>query len=346
MFDYPVLDIAISLVFTYLLLAIIVSSFNEWLLNSVFNTRAKDLKSAIENLLFDTQWKAVAGKIIDSPFISSLKKNSGKFPSYIPPKNFVSALLGAVKEGSEIIDETKSIDMGTLRESIKNNSLIRGDAGKVLLGLADRAGDSMENFSNSLEEFFNDAMNRATGWYKRKAKRVSFIVAVVIAFSLNVDTIQITKTLWEQPQLAKAVANIAANNISNIDTTGGRFAVKGSSVSQTDTTIKKSSPAGDTTISVSNKSIRNIQNAKSLFDELPLPVGWIAGNYPGCVEGKFDFLGWLSKFIGLLFTAGAISLGAPFWFDLANKFINVRNSGVKPGTENKKDKSGKNKSDN
>lgn len=344
MFGYPILDIAISLVFTYLLLAIIVSSFNEWLLNSLFNTRAKDLKTTIENLLFDTQWKAVAAKIIDSPFISSLRKNTQKFPSYIPPKNFVSAVMGAIKEGAENFDDTKLMDMGTLKESIKNNSLIQGDAGKVLMGLADRAGDSVENFTDNLEQFFNDAMNRATGWYKRKAKRVSFIVALIVAFSLNVDTIQITKTLWEQPQLAKAVASIAANNIANIDTSGGGFAVKGSSFSQTDTTIRKSSPAGDTTISVSNKSIQNIQNAKSLFEELPLPVGWISGNYPGCAEGKFDFLGWLSKIIGLLITTGAISLGAPFWFDLANKFINIRNSGVKPETENKKEKSGGSKS--
>ena len=36
------------------------------------------------------------------------------------------------------------------------------------------------------------------------------------------------------------------------------------------------------------------------------------------------------KWLGFLITAFAISLGAPFWFDLLNKFINLRVSGAKP----------------
>jgi hypothetical protein len=35
------------------------------------------------------------------------------------------------------------------------------------------------------------------------------------------------------------------------------------------------------------------------------------------------------KLLGLLLTALAIALGAPFWFDLLNKFIVLRSS-VKP----------------
>jgi hypothetical protein len=36
-----------------------------------------------------------------------------------------------------------------------------------------------------------------------------------------------------------------------------------------------------------------------------------------------------TKFIGFLITAFAISLGAPFWFDLLNKLIRVRGTGKK-----------------
>jgi hypothetical protein len=38
----------------------------------------------------------------------------------------------------------------------------------------------------------------------------------------------------------------------------------------------------------------------------------------------------LSKILGWLLTAGALSLGAPFWFDVLSKFINIRGSGDKP----------------
>jgi hypothetical protein len=40
------------------------------------------------------------------------------------------------------------------------------------------------------------------------------------------------------------------------------------------------------------------------------------------------FGGW--ELIGLLLTAFAVSLGAPFWFDLLNKFVNLRASGPPP----------------
>ena len=40
--------------------------------------------------------------------------------------------------------------------------------------------------------------------------------------------------------------------------------------------------------------------------------------------------------LGWLLTAAALSLGAPFWFDLLKKFINLRGAGQKPAREDKK----------
>jgi len=36
------------------------------------------------------------------------------------------------------------------------------------------------------------------------------------------------------------------------------------------------------------------------------------------------------KWIGFLITALAMTLGAPFWFDLLNKLVNIRSGGNKP----------------
>jgi hypothetical protein len=45
----------------------------------------------------------------------------------------------------------------------------------------------------------------------------------------------------------------------------------------------------------------------------------------------WDFSGWLLfKIFGLLISAFAVSLGAPFWFDLLSKFVNIRGAGVPP----------------
>jgi hypothetical protein len=72
------------------------------------------------------------------------------------------------------------------------------------------------------------------------------------------------------------------------------------------------------------------------LEALNLPIGWgsvddVSRKWPG--SNVFDPGGWLDQaqwhLFGWLLTALAISLGAPFWFDLLNKFIVIR-SAVKP----------------
>ena len=58
-----------------------------------------------------------------------------------------------------------------------------------------------------------------------------------------------------------------------------------------------------------------------------LPIGW--QNFPE--EGtSISFATVLAKVVGLILTSLAVSLGAPFWFDLLSKFMNVRGTGQSP----------------
>jgi len=75
---------------------------------------------------------------------------------------------------------------------------------------------------------------------------------------------------------------------------------------------------------------------KQQLESLGLPIGWDSiddpqRKWPGSNLGGEG--GWLNQiywhWLGWLLTALAISLGAPFWFDLLNKFIVIR-SAVKP----------------
>ena len=78
------------------------------------------------------------------------------------------------------------------------------------------------------------------------------------------------------------------------------------------------------------------QESLLAIQKLSLPIGWdseddIYRTWPGWrFEGKG---GWIDQILthlfGWILTALAISLGAPFWFDLLNKFIVIR-SAVKP----------------
>jgi hypothetical protein len=73
-----------------------------------------------------------------------------------------------------------------------------------------------------------------------------------------------------------------------------------------------------------------IQKIKNYQAELrPLPLGWSAASIPSRETPQIVFL-VVSKIIGLLLTAFAISLGAPFWFDLLGIFVQIRGTGQKP----------------
>jgi hypothetical protein len=59
---------------------------------------------------------------------------------------------------------------------------------------------------------------------------------------------------------------------------------------------------------------------------LGLPLGWTAGK----ISALADPLALVAKLFGLLVTALAVSLGAPFWFDTLQLFLNIRTAGPKP----------------
>ena len=48
-----------------------------------------------------------------------------------------------------------------------------------------------------------------------------------------------------------------------------------------------------------------------------------------------DTAGWFLKVMGIILSAGAAAQGAPFWFDLLKRLVNVRGSGTKPDEKNK-----------
>ena len=52
----------------------------------------------------------------------------------------------------------------------------------------------------------------------------------------------------------------------------------------------------------------------------------------------FNWQGWPIKLLGWIITILAASLGAPFWFDMLNKIMVVRNT-IKPQEKSKDEKS-------
>ena len=70
---------------------------------------------------------------------------------------------------------------------------------KVLLALFEDAQNDVEKFKENIEIWFNNSMDRISGWYKRRAQWVVAGLAVTAAVSMNVDAVLIVKHLQTYP---------------------------------------------------------------------------------------------------------------------------------------------------
>jgi len=137
------------------------------------------------------------------------------------------------------------------------------------------------------------------------------ILALGVCAICNADTFMITKNLINDEQMRTAIVTAADE-----------------AVKQSITSDKKSpgteEKAGVASSSISEDPLEKIKDVRKKLQTLPLPLGWYEA--PKKVED------WVIKILGILFTAFAVSLGAPFWFDFLDKIIKIRpaQSGKRP----------------
>jgi hypothetical protein len=233
-------------------------------------------------------------------------------------KEASDTLEGALAAGRALASEYPD-PLGSLQKGIE--ALPSGHTKQSLLALLDktkremalvseeiRTGDyALEKLRGNLESWFNEAMDRFTGWYKRWTQQVSLGVAIVLVIFANADTLMLANRLARDGGLRAAIVAAADSATQKM---AGNF--------------------------------NNVQAARQeLLDEseeLNLPLGWIESKVNG-KEDPFVFEripntagGWAWKALGLLVSVLAVSLGAPFWFDTLSSFMNVRGAGKVPDT--------------
>ncbi|MEX6688150.1 hypothetical protein QTN47_11625 [Danxiaibacter flavus] len=336
MFNSPILDLVIALSFTYFLLGLIVSTIHEFIYSVVMQKepkRARFLKQSIECLFLDGDWKKfVQEKLMTSVHIDVLRKNNSpqSFPSYIPNSNFALAIIDQFRTNSNLLDVTQIQNILT-NDELAAKYGITGELRRTLLSLVERSNGQLMQFQANLESYFNTAMDRLAGSYIRSTKKAIFVIALVLTVFLNADTINIAMTLWNDPDALKQTADNIQTSISQIkDSSGiysfnspdGKTVVMSSRIHTGDSTVADPKRNGDSITFRKEDIRRTVLTLKSTG----IPIGWAKENRPDCT-----FLGWVGKIAGLLLTSFALLLGAPFWFDLLNKIVNLRAAGKKEG---------------
>jgi len=317
--NFPaMLDVAIGLFFIYLTLSLLVSGIQE-LIATVLEWRAKQLKEAIQIILGDNeandpsakQAQKIANDLWNHPLIRSLNQRKilrgSVGPSYISSKMFAATLLEIIQTD---YDFNASGTIDDIVESIKENKKLDPEIQRRIYSIAliaQRKASASENGIKSLEKeiriWFDQSMERASGVYNRNVKGVAFLIGLGVTLALNADTFHILEKLNKDAALRSSINQVA------------------------------------TKIVAENKEPTLDKINSYLDDNITMPLGWstreefnrqVNSRYPAKPQLGDWVFGIIKLIFGWLLSAGAIAMGAPFWFDLLGKFINVRNAGQAP----------------
>jgi len=217
------------------------------------------------------------------------------------------------------------------KKSISRESVIDEETWQILQLKLRESGYNWDRFIGKLEAWFDDTMNRVSGWYKRQTQTILFFLGLVIAGILNVDTIQIVEQLSKDKAARERVTQLAIQSI-NTYKDDPRIKKNNDKV-QSDTQAISSVAAEMTFLEYKRKLDSLVRQGQADYEAANtiLALGW--KKKLGEDSGTFTFYDGASKAIGFLLTALAICLGAPFWFDLLNKLVKIRGTGTKENGE-------------
>ncbi len=289
------------------------------------------LKHAFKSLFFDEEWRTKTSQLlIESPTIKALKKDDDSFPAYVPASIFTTAIIGLIRNGS-----TEPISMSTIRAKLNDDSsLLKGEARMALLNIIDSAQNDYDKFIKALEKFYDDYMDRVSGWFKLKYQNIMLLISVLVTLILNVDSIGIAKKLWANPSQLHSTAGVASSQFSNLNMGGDRQTITKIGANGHSVSINLVHHIDTTTISPDSAyTLLALQKEtiESLIDSLntsEIPMGWESKEQ---IIQTFEWKPSLAvKIAGWLITTLAVFMGAPTWFDILNKLVNLRGTGKKP----------------
>jgi hypothetical protein len=263
MFGSRVLELVIGLAFCYASLALIVSTVQE-AIAALFKLRANSLLAGIKSMLNDPQCTGLAGALYRHALVNP-HLDSGR-PSYIDPQHFALALVDVLAlapgAGASVSQAIDAVGDTNLRRALR--------------ALYQRADGDLKRFQDGIAGWFDSAMERVSGSYKRRASTISLLLSLLLAIMFNIDSIHLFQTLWREPGLTAQLGALPRQ-----------------------------------------------LDAATLDKLMGLPIGWTT--FPPRLDGSF-----LLQCAGWLITGATAMFGAPFWFDLLQRTVQMRGTGATP----------------
>lgn len=246
-------------------------------------------------------------KMTSAPESASLWSQRRSLPSYISARSFAEAVIDLLMPHPQ-----GQTTMDAIEENIQK--LPPGmPFRQSLQALVKNADNDVSRFRTSVGQWYDDHMDRVSGWYKRHTAKITLAAGAILVVLLNLNVVNIGRTVYTENAVSAAVSTVAAK------------ATTCSGQRQQD-------------------CLANLEGQLSAAAAAGLPVGW--GTVRDCTEpgARCNWLdqrgifsrhgnsGWqlVLVFIGFLIMIISIVPGAQFWFGLLSKLGSLRASGPKP----------------
>ena len=288
-----ILEIAIGLILTWLILSVATAEMQD-IIGSLFNKRAKFLEASILDMFRGET--AFVDEFYKHPAIKALYKKSfgGKLkkPDYIPNAVFAEAAFGVF------------VNLGVDEKNLQDGDV---SVAKIL-----RQVEEINKRNPDLGYFVRKIMPDFEGVETISKLRQAETKAVELKVNAEdwFDT-AMTRASYLYKDKAKLAAFLIGFgfaitfNIDSIHITQELWrepTLRQSLVAQAQNVDETTGPA-------------SVIELEEYYEDLKIPVGWEV--MPA------DTKGWLIKALGLLISGLAAMQGAPFWFDLLKKFLQI-----------------------
>lgn len=316
------IDVALGLIVVYLTFALALTALNEGIA-ATLGSRAKWLRRGLDGLLAPAagqSGKAQVDAFFKSPFVALMGLE--RPPSYLDAWTVLQGALSTL--GTKRARVFATVD--AVREALQG--LPADMPLRVAVeDLCARAQGDMEKFRTLLDAWFDGFEQQLIGWYRRKTQLVLAALAVAVAVAFNVDTLALMRQLSLDPAARKAVVDLALKTAQDPAVKAAVDARRPKPADPADPASAAGAPASAASAPAAAASAGAALAARQRDALLAtgLELGWTRERW---AEAWKDGRAAVSKLAGVLLSALAISLGAPFWFDLLKRVVAIRAVGL------------------
>jgi hypothetical protein len=240
-------------------------------------------------------------------------------PAYIDSAQFARALLDVTRLSAAWAADAAAAPPGAPPGRTSLDAAITAIADPqirdFIKGVSDRTQGDINAIESEVAAWFDGAMDRVSGEFKRWTQAATFAIALASAVLFNIDSIRVGEALWEHPAIADQL-----------------YASEQAQPPKSDT-VSQSAPAHPSDfLADERKALADIQ---ALLDA-GLPIGWPSGHLFEVNDARSNpTYVWFSQtfgqsLVGWLITAFATLFGAPFWFDALQSIIRLKGAGPSP----------------